>query len=370
MSGCANQGVLVESANRTDQDPAPEDAARFLGGLRGRPNGWFSSLERTPAWQAYADRLDRAWRELDQDQLQPVREFRNREVSAIDCNGSFLFYPFSGPDVLYPRLFFPACRLIVMAGLESAGSLRPVWSYREVNLESALRGWNSSLSSLFRRSFFVTGEMAREFHGRVADGLVPMILLLLARSGHTIDRLVYGQLNRAGSFVLTGDPVPGTAKLLDAGVRIEFHQNSEATPRTLYYFSTDLAMGFGQDPRFAQFLSHLGPSNTLIKSASFLPHWRMCNAIRNFILQHSNLILQDDTGITLRQLEALHWDVQLFGQYSHPDRPFQREYQPDLAKAFRVKAKVHQLGFSLGYGAGRRPSSMVLAHRTAATLSP
>ena len=107
-----------------------------------------------------------------------------------------------------------------------------------------------------------------------------------------------------------------------------------------------------------------------MKSASFLPHWRMCDAIRDFILQNSNLILQDDTGLTFAQLKELHWDVRLFGEYSHPDRPFQREYQSDLAKAYQFKANVHELGFSLGYGAGRRPSGLMLALRTAATLPP
>jgi hypothetical protein len=77
--------------------------------------------------------------------------------------------------------------------------------------------------------------------------------------------------------------------------------------------------------------------------------------------------LQDDTGVTFRQLKELHWDVRLFGAYSRPDRPFWREYQSDLAKAYQVKANVHELGFSLGYGAGRRPSGLMLARRTAAT---
>jgi hypothetical protein len=372
--GCANQNLFVgraasTRADHTDGDPAAEDVARFLAGLRGRQDGWFANLERTPAWQAYAGRLDRAWTDLEHHQFQSVREFRQRELSGIASNRSFLFYPFSGPDVLYPRLFFPNCRLVVMAGLEPVGSLRALYGYREGSLESALRGWSQSLSSLFHRSFFVTGEMDREFRGQVADGLLPMILLLLARSGNTIDRMVYGRLSPAGDFVAEGEP-PGAKTFPGGGVEIEFHQESEGTPRTLYYFSTDLAKGFGQDPRLAQFLCRLGPSSTLIKSASFLPHWRMCDAIRDFILEHSNLILQDDTGVTFRQLEALNWDVQLFGRYSRPDRPFQREYQPDLAKAFHLKAKVRQLGFSLGYGAGRRPSSMMLARRTAATIPP
>jgi len=365
--GCTRQDGFAERAAPTNQSPTGDDAGRFLAGLRGRPEGWFASLERTPSWQAYAGQLDQAWSKLERHQLQPVREFQKRELSAIDSASSFLFYPFSGPDVLYPELFFPNCRLVVMAGLEPAGSLPTLYGYREGNIKSTLRGWSQSLSSLFRRSFFVTGEMDREFRGRVADGLLPLILLLLARNGHRIERIVYGRLSPTGTFVAEPDLPSGAEKLPNAGVEIEFHLEGETTTRTLYYFSTDLAKGFGQDPRFAQFLRGLGPSDTLIKSASFLPHWRMCDAIRDFILQNSNLILQDDTGVTFRQLKELHWDVRLFGAYSRPDRPFWREYQSDLAKAYQVKASVHELGFSLGYGAGRRPSGLMLARRTAAT---
>jgi hypothetical protein len=366
LTGCTSQEGL---ADRTTLEPSAEDAGRFLAGLPGKPDGEFASLERTRAWQNYASRLDEAWGELEQHRFQPARAFQRRELPAT-ANTSILFYPFSGPDVLYPRIFFPNCRVVVMAGLEPVGSLHAVQEYGEGNIETELRGWSHALSSLFRRSFFVTGEMDREFRGRVADGLVPMILLLLARSGHRIDRMVYGHLTPSGEFVAERNPTGGADKVPGAGVEIDFHGEHDAVRRTLYYFSTDLAAGFGRDSRLAQFVLPFGPSDTLIKSASFLPHWRMCDAVRDFILRNSNLILQDDTGVKYRQLEALKWHVQLFGEYSHPDRPFQREYQPDLAKAFYDRAKVRPLGFSLGYGAGRRPSSLMLAVRTAATLSP
>jgi hypothetical protein len=93
------------------------------------------------------------------------------------------------------------------------------------------------------------------------------------------------------------------------------------------------------------------------------------NSIRDYILQNSNLVLQDDTGVPFRNFAASKWHVQLFGAYSHPDPPFQREYQSDLARAFRAHASVRALGFSLGYGAGRRPSILMLARRKNATPS-
>jgi hypothetical protein len=60
----------------------------------------------------------------------------------------------------------------------------------------------------------------------------------------------------------------------------EFHRENDSTSRTLYYFSTDLAAGFGRDPRFPRFLHRFGMCDALLKSASFLPHWRMCDSIR------------------------------------------------------------------------------------------
>ena len=370
MHRCANKEEFAESVDNKKQDAATaEDAACFLAGLHCRPDSWFSVLELTSAWQRYAGQLDRTWSELDKRQFQHVRAFQERELSPIHSGSSFVFYPFSGPNVLYATLFFPNCRLFVLAGLEPVGSLRTLYNYREDNIEMVLRGWRSSLSSLFFRSFFVTGEMDREFRGRVADGLLPMILLLLARSGHSIDRMVYGSLSPSGEFMIQGGPDLGAEKSPTSGVEIDFHRENDSVSRTLYYFSTDLAAGFEQDPRLSRFLHRFRMCDTLLKSASFLPHWRMCDSIRNYILQNSNLVLQDDTGVPFRDFETSKWHVQLFGAYSHPDPPFQREYQRDLAKAFQANASVRELGFSLGYGAGRRPSLLMLARRNGASPS-
>ena len=88
--------------------------------------------------------------------------------------------------------------------------------------------------------------------------------------------------------------------------------------------------------------------------------------MRHYILAKSNLILQDDTGVPYSYFQNAAWQVQLYGEYSAPIKPFKRLYQKDLAQAFKDGSKVRPLGFSLGYGAGRRPSSLILAVRTQA----
>jgi hypothetical protein len=146
-------------------------------------------------------------------------------------------------------------------------------------------------------------------------------------------------------------------------VEIRFRHGSEKAERRLIYFSTDLAAQFERNPAFANFLKRQGHPDTLVKSASFLLHWKMCAALRQYIMDNSNLILEDDTGVPYHYLQPPQWKVTLFGEYSRPDRPFTKLYQTDLAEAFHDPSRVHNLGFSLGYGSGRRSSSMILARR-------
>jgi hypothetical protein len=131
--------------------------------------------------------------------------------------------------------------------------------------------------------------------------------------------MVYGGLSPSGEFTMQGGPDLGAEKSPAFGVEIVFHRENDLVSRTLYYFSTDLAAGLERDPRLPRFLHRFGMCDTLLKSASFLPHWRMSASIRDYILQNSNLVLQDDTGVPFRDFEASKWHVQLFGAYSHPE---------------------------------------------------
>ena len=63
-------------------------------------------------------------------------------------------------------------------------------------------------------------------------------------------------------------------------------------------------------------------------------------------------------------------EYKLYGEYSAPDKPFKTWYQKNLVKAFEDPTKVTPLGLQLGYGAGRRPSSLILARRVATAAAP
>jgi hypothetical protein len=365
--GCAPRASEAKRQASTSVGAARpwNDMARFLGGLKGRPDGPFRALEDSPAWKSYATEFDTSWSQLETEQLRAVDTFQQRELAPIHPRGQFVFYPFSGPDVLYMTKFFPEGKTMVMAGLEPVGNLRSTERFKRETLDRELSGWKQSVSTIFERSFFVTSEMDREFHGRVADGLLPMIMILLERTGHTIEDVQYGRLSEAGEFLPEDQSEQPVRK--HKAVRIRVHRGDETVSRTLYYFVTDLGPAFEKNPAFSRFLDSLGTPDTMVKSASFLLHWRMCSAMRRYILEKSNLILEDDTGVPYSYFQNSRWQVHLYGEYSAPVKPFKRLYQRDLAAAFQDSSRVKPLGFSLGYGFGRRPSSMILAIRNQAS---
>ncbi|MGA2149756.1 MAG: hypothetical protein ABSH49_32925 [Bryobacteraceae bacterium] len=372
LSGCeqhAAENKVLAQEKSSPRDSFPNDTALFLAGLKGRPDGPYRDLEQTEAWKNYSARFDRTWTKALRDQFAPVDAFQKRVLAKLHTGSAYLFYPFSGPDVLYQVHFFPDATRMVYAGLEPVGNLKRPEMYKTETLDRELGAWSEALQSIFRRSFFVTSEMDQDFRGQVSDGNAQIILLLLARSGDTVDEIQFGRLEPDGEFRVDD---PGLKKHKVA--KIEFHCGAETTERTLYYFSTDLSdsnkahsAGFVEDPALEHFLEKQGTADTLVKSASFLLHWKMCDAIRGYILTHSNLILEDDSGIPYRFFKAPEWKVELFGQYSHPDPPFTSQWQTDLAKAFDEPGRAQQLGFQLGYGSLRRPSSLLLAVHSANT---
>lgn len=248
-----------------------------------------------------------------------------------------------------------------MCGLEPPGSLptpETFASYQQYKFNFLA----DVTKAFFTQSFFVTSEMKGRFKGSLANGIAPVICLLLARSGMSIDKLRFGGIDESGRFV----EVDRDAALTATGVELSFHSGSIPMGTRLYYFKTDLGLPFAANAALQRFLDLRGAPDTLIKSASFLLHADDFRALRGFILARSNLILQDDSGIPYRYFKQAGWKVELFGQYSRPENKyFKDKYQPDLAADFDDSKKVKPLGFPIGYGSRRRSSSLMLAIRPA-----
>ncbi len=142
-----------------------------------------------------------------------------------------------------------------------------------------------------------------------------------------------------------------------AGVKITFRDPARAQAQTLYYFKTDLS-GNGSSS-FLKWCAARGPGLSLLKAASFLMHGDGFNGVRNFLFEHSRVILQDDSGIPLRAFPK-GWDVHCYGRYVPHRTDFAKYTQPDLLAVYQQNPPS-PLGFAFGYHWQKEEGMLMLA---------
>jgi hypothetical protein len=133
------------------------------------------------------------------------------------------------------------------------------------------------------------------------------------------------------------------------GITIEFRKPGKPMIQRLHYFTLDATdEGLEHYPEFVTFLQSLAPTNTFLKAASYLLHGREFRKLRNTLLEVSDFLLQDDTGLPYYVLQPKRWNVRLYGRYETPIPPFERAFQPGLDKAYRA-SRPEPLPFEFGY---------------------
>jgi hypothetical protein len=271
---------------------------------------------------------------------------------------------FGGPDFLYANAFFPNAETYILAGLEEPGEFPNLDSVPKASLAYELTSLRSSFNSLFSYSFFKTREMRSTLYRRHLTGTIPVLYVFLARSGKTIKTVRMIELAPDG-VLRAADSGSGSAPKanpdLARGVEITF-TGSDGRLQTLYYFRTDLSNDGVARSGFLKFCARYESGDSLLKSASYLPHSANFSEVRGFLLSHSAAILQDDTGVPLKHLDANSWAVKAFGRYVRPLSIFPGAYQPAMQHLFDNE-RAGPLPFSIGYRWRDRSSSMILAER-------
>ena len=316
--------------------------AHLLAGqsLDGTP---FEDVQNSSLWQGYADRLNSAWTQLETQQLSKLDAWKSTNLAKIPANSSVL-YPFSGPDFLYSSRFFPNAPVYVMVGLEPLGSLPDVKTLSAEDQTKLYQWSEQSLSALLEYSFFRTKAMQKDLKDW---GTLPILFLFAARNGYDILDVNYVALSDEGQVkkLEAGNP-----NNLIAGVKIDLLAKNSDQPQTLYYFSLDLSDGsLESKPGFAKFLERFDKPVTYIKAASYLMHNEYFSFIRDQILNRSQYVLQDDSGIPLRFFDEANWTRLFFGRYKAPIDLFKERFQADLKAAYESGKNVAPLTFGIGY---------------------
>jgi hypothetical protein len=332
------------------QGASPDDVAKFLAGMQPSAGSPIAPLTRTQGWQRHAKWFDSNWDTLDKRQLSKIRAWSDRHLKD---RKNTLYYMFSGPDFLYANAFYPEANTYLMAGLEPVGAI-PVVTERTLG---SLPRIQQSIGTSLRLSFFITNHMRQQLTGGDLAGTLPILYSYIARAGKTIREVTLVNLDKDGNL----HPAKGEARNMQPGVKIVL-QSGNGPAQTLYYFRTDVSNGGVQASGFLKFAATLGNGNGLLKSASYLMHSGNFTQVRDFVLNHSQYIVQDDSGIPLASFRPDAWNFQPFGAYLGPIGIFPGRGQPRLGELFK-KAKAPPLDFGIGYRHRGHDSNLLLAVR-------
>jgi hypothetical protein len=333
--------VLILSAlflSSTLAQPPPNDQARFLAGLPVR-SPELEALNREPASREHTEFMNKAWAQKEQNSLRPIRDWAGGSARELLQHTGPVYYFFSGPDFLYAQTFAPNASTYILCGTEPIGSMPDVSAIPHEALSASLGELRKSMGTMLNFHYFITKEMRTDLQGGQLGGTLPILYVFVARRGGSIDQV---------SFV----------KSPAQGVKIDFH-GASGRAQTLYYFKTDLSNG--SSGAFLRWCAAQGQGLSLLKAASYLPHSDRFSQSRQFLLDNSRLILQDDSGIPLRSFDS-RWSLRYFGSYRAPIELFAKNAQPDLLAAYQQN-HPKPLNFAFGYHWQREQSMLMLATR-------
>lgn len=336
--------------------PPANDTALFLAGMPVPRNSPLAPLMSDPAWQEHSAFFEKAFGKLNTRQLEKLHTWQENYLSESTQPIPVAYYMFSGPDFLYVDQFFPKASVYILCGQESMGP--PPDPLRIANLAAAFHNLEDAMNSSLRYGFFITKDMKIDLQQQQLNGTLPILYVYLARAGKTIREVAYGSLDSGGGF---RQSAPGRGET--PGVRISYTDKTSGMDQTLFYFTTDISDGgIGAKPGFLKFCGKHGVGVSLLKSSSYLMFEGGFNRIRNFVLDHSNIIVQDDAGIPLASFNRSKWNVRLFGNYLGPIEIFKQHYQPKLKELFQ-ESNPPPMGFNYGYRWNYKESHVIVATR-------
>lgn len=330
--------------------PAPDlnRHARQLAGLAGDDD--------LAAVAAHAVELQRAFARLEAGQFLRIRDWSAQVLPSAVHTAEVVYYPFSGPDVLYPAALFPAAKRLLFTGLEPVGAAPVDADFDSPALANSLGELRHSLATLLGQSFFVTAKMQQQFARNRFRGVTPILLLLLARSGFEIDSATGVRLDAEGKLCARDF----TERVDQAGVEIRYRRPGEADLRSLVYLRVDVSNdGLKAAPGYALYVRQFGVTASYLKSASYLMYTPGFSAIRDLLLAVSPALLQDDSGIPFRAFPAATWQPVLYGHYQRAAEGFGGHTQADLREAFTA-APPSPLPFWIGYRHNKADSNLQL----------
>lgn len=335
--------------------------ARLLAGVAPESSEAADRVAQSAPWLEHQRASRAGWDKL-KDRLERMNEWRAEHLP--DGTVSTLVYPFSGPDFINAYAMFPGRDTYVFFSLEPPGRVPDLTRMDEPALTGLLGDLRTAVNDIVHLNFFITPNMRQSMATDSLHGAVPVMLAMMGLLDLQVLRVEALDLwpERTAAYRAPGARRPAVEL---QGVQIDFYDPRLERHQKLLYFALDVSdRALEQYPEFIEWLGHFRSPTVFLKSASYLLHGEGFGKVRDFVLAHAALVVQDDSGVPYRQFARDTWQVRLHGQYEKPVKLFERRHQKDLEGAFTAQGKTAPLPFPFGYNWRKEgKSGLIVARR-------
>ncbi len=345
--------VEVEAATAPLLEDLPYDTALTLQvlALCGDPEA-LEALRLPYSTEAIFERhgqeLQKAWRLAENKHFRAMEAWGDSTLEQLIEPDLPLFYPFSGPDVIFPIRLFDRSSAVFLYAREPVFPLIPFETLEDDQLDQYLGSVRRDLIDILGLSYFITKNMSAGLASDNTRGVLPMMMLFIGHHKGRILRLSYYEVGPDGERI----PVASIERRdVPHGCVIETYFPDQQRLLSFNYTSCNLADdAYARDPRTMRHIDRIGAYNAFLKAASYLPHRGNFTQVRQRIANARGLF-QDDTGLPYRHMDLQTKRLFVYGNYGRPIPSFGEEtYQRDL-QVFYDTTRSHrgQLPFKFGY---------------------
>lgn len=357
--------AFLQMPARADDAEALTGTARMLAGLQpSTPTTAQERITQTEAWKAHRRTSEAGIKKL-RTRLAAMDGWQSSHLAPLAPESRTLIYPFSGPDFVNAYALFPNEDSYVLFSLEEPGAVPALDRLPEAELGDLLGDLRVALNDIVHLNFFITPNMKEQVRESSLKGTVPVLMAMMGMLELRVLRVESIDLWPERSAFIREQPKAKRPKLPMRAVQIDFtHPATPNRVQSLYYFSFDVSdSALVHYPEFLPWLRDYRQPTVLLKSASYLLHGHGFKQMREFVLDRSALLVQDDTGVPYRLLSPAGLAVDLYGRYETPVELFKTRHQDDLAAAFKMRARAETVPFPFGYNWRKGGKSFVIVAR-------
>ena len=327
---------------------APDQLAQLLAGLPTQSELAFSA--------AYNKRVDAAWKRYESTVGSPLAGWSAKEIGKL--KDAQVFYPFSGPDFLTINRVYPDASHYVLVALQKAGKPLAIERMSPQARQKLEKKMGDSWQKFGTLGFFRTLDLDDDQRDSLSLGTTSLLLAFSARLGYRVLSAQPLAFNETEMKWLTASDEPERW----ASVRIALEKAGKTI--TLDYISLDLSdKKLQASAPLQQWIDASARTPVFLKAASHLLQKSSFSVLRQSLLAHAPLLVQDETGLDYKDLSKIG-RTRLYGNFVKAHVLFSSTRQHALTEAYKTaNPPPPPLPFAFSYQKKAGFRSMQIANR-------